>query len=259
MNILITGAEGCVGSRLKEVFEENGYVVTAFEGDVRLWSDWAKYSEPSGSSNRTILRPEWDGLIHLAAIAGVRRSFDEPEFYYDNNVNGTRNALNFADQFCNKHMYASSSNAYEWWGNPYAATKKMCEVMAVDYPQSKGMRFHTVWPGREDMLYRKLQKGEVTYINNNHWRDWIHREDLCNAILTIYQNWDKVDKKVLDIGTGKTFRVAEMAKTIFGFDGEFRDENPKGERVKTQADVEYLYNLGWKPTKDILDESMHTK
>ncbi len=245
-NILMTGTEGCVGSRLKEVFNERGYDVTEFAGDIRYPGAWENY--------KTM---KWDGLIHLAAIAGVRRSFKEPEMYYDNNVNGTIEALKFADKFCNKMLYASSSNAYEWWGNPYAATKKMCEVAATDY-NAKGMRFHTVWPGREDMLYRNLQKGNVTYINQNHYRDYIHREDLCKGIFTIYQNYGTIEEKVLDIGTGHPVHVASVAK-IMGFDGEYRSENPQGERVHTKANIEYLLKLGWTPERNILDVNSHTE
>ena len=248
MEVLMTGTQGCVGSRLKEVFTEAGYSVTEFEGDIRDNASWEQYKTKM-----------WEGLIHLAAIAGVRRSFNEPELYYDNNVNGTKNALRFAESFCNKgkHLYASSSNAYEWWGNPYAATKKMCEVAAA-HTRAKGMRFHTVWPGREDMLYRNLQKGNITYINENHYRDYIHREDLCAAILTIFENYGKISDNVLDIGTGHAVSVASVAK-IMGFDGEYRKDNPPGERVHTKANIEYLLNLGWTPQRNILDVNCHTE
>lgn len=248
MKVIITGTEGCVGSHLTQFLRARNIEVVEFQGDITSWDDWMGYAHT-----------KFDILIHLAAIAGVRRSFSEPEFYYHNNVNGTDNALAFGSMVCDKVLYASSSNAYEWWGNPYAATKMMCEVLGRHHDNAKGMRFHTVWPGRDDMLYKKLSKGEVEYINGNHSRDWIHVNDLCNAILTVIENWSTIDKKVLDFGTGNTFNVLEMAQTIFNWTGEIRDENPQGERVKTQADVQYLYDLGWKPEKDILDESCHTK
>lgn len=241
MKILLTGHEGGVGSHLLKFLEEKAEVVVGFEGDIRDWNNWARY-----------LDTKWDVLIHLAAIPGVRKSFEIPEEYYDNNVNGTRNALAFGSMCCEKHLYASSSNAYEWYGNPYAATKKMCEIAAEDHPNAKGMRFHTVWPGRDDMLYKKLERGEVTYINANHHRDWIHIEDLCSAIWTILINWPTVNKRVLDIGTGKSFNVLEMAQKRFNWEGEIRHENPTGERVHTQADVDYLYKLGWEPKNNII-------
>lgn len=248
MKILLTGWQGCVGSALSLHLKNEGYEVEHFEGDIRDWDNWVTY-----------IGTFWDALIHLAAIPGVRKSFEIPEEYYDHNVNGTRNALSFSRHFVGKHLYASSSNAYEWWGNPYAATKKMCEVIAADHPNVKGMRFHTVWPGRDDMLFKKLSRGEVSYINANHYRDWIHVEDLCNAILTILNKWDKIDKKVLDIGTGTTFNVLEMAEEVFNWTGEIRYENPMGERVKTQADMQYLYDLGWKPERDIFNEGRNFK
>lgn len=248
MKILLTGWEGCVGSALSTYLKADGHTIEHFDGDIRDWQKWIPY-----------VGEKWDALIHLAAIPGVRKSFEIPEEYYDHNVNGTTNALAFGSMVCAKHLYASSSNAYEWYGNPYAATKKMCEVAAERHPNAKGMRFHTVWPGRDDMLFKKLSRGEVSYINANHYRDWIHIDDLCNAILTILTNWGNIDKKVLDIGTGTTFNVLEMAEQVFGWTGEIRYENPAGERVKTQADVDYLYELGWKPEKDIFNEGIDFK
>ena len=104
-----------------------------------------------------------DIIIHLAALAGVRPSFDNPELYYDVNVNGTRNMLEFAEANTKHILYASSSNAYEWWGNPYAATKIMNEIQCEDY-SAIGMRFHTIWPGRDDMLFMKFKNNQVKYM-----------------------------------------------------------------------------------------------
>lgn len=242
-NILLTGAEGMIGSHLMPFLESFDYKVTAFVGDVTCEDNWQHYRGQ-----------DWDGLIHLAALAGVRASFDNPELYFHNNVEGTAQAFNFAKSNpVSKVLYASSSNAYEWWGNPYAATKMMNEIQGRSL-SSIGMRFHTVWPGREDMLYRKLEKGEVSYINCNHYRDFIHVEDLIAGIKTIYDNfWTLLPKgRARDIGTGRATSVEQVAKSM-GFNGEYRHENPEGERVKTCADVEYLLQLGWYPKHDILN------
>jgi len=241
MKILLRGHEGCVGSHLLKYLESKDQEVVCFKGDIRDWNNWSMYVDE-----------KYDALIHLAAIPGVRKSFEVPEEYYDHNVNGTRNALAFGSMVCDRHLYASSSNAYEWYGNPYAATKKMCEVAAEDHPNAKGKRFHTVWPGRDDMLYKKLERGEVTYINANHHRDWIHVDDLCNAIWAILVNFPSIHEKVLDIGTGKSFNVLDMAMQRFNWEGEIRQENPAGERVHTKANVEYLYRLGWQPKNNII-------
>lgn len=242
--ILLTGAEGMIGSHLLPYLEQFGYEVTPFAGDVTVKYDWDPYRGQN-----------WDGLIHLAALAGVRPSFENPEIYFHNNVEGTEQAFSFAkSNAVNKVLYASSSNAYEWWGNPYASTKMMNEIQGRSLP-SIGMRFHTVWPGREDMLYRKLQKGEVSYINVHHYRDFIHVEDLIAGIKVIYDNfWTLLPEgRVRDIGTGHATPVEQVAK-VMGYEGEYHYENPNGERIKTCADVEYLLQLGWTPKHNILNQ-----
>jgi nucleoside-diphosphate-sugar epimerase len=126
----------------------------------------------------------------------------------------------------------------------------MNELQARVLNTSVGMRFHTVWPGRDDMLYKLLAAGSVKYINGDHYRDFIHIDDLCTAILTIMENYSNMSK-VVDIGTGHATPVLEVAKR-FGFDGEVRFDSAPHERTITKADIEYLLRLGWTPTWNIL-------
>lgn len=243
MDILLTGWEGTVGSSLLEHLTNRGENVTCFEGDIRDKSAWEQYKTQ-----------HWN-IIHLAAIPGVRASFEDPEMYYDHNVNGTARMLEFADKWANKTLYASSSNAYEWYGNPYASTKKMNEIQASG-SRAIGMRFHTVWPGRPDMLFKKLLNKEVTYINEHHYRDWIHVDDLCAGICTIYDNFDSMllQYPVVDIGTGHAYPVSEVAR-LMGYDGEYVKEAPRGERTVTKANIEPLLKFGWTPKRNIINEA----
>jgi UDP-glucuronate 4-epimerase len=236
--VLLTGSEGMIGSHLKEYLIKNGYAVTSFEGDACDQKEWNKYDKH-------------DYVIHLAAFAGVRDSVDNPERFYDNNVGAMECAVNFVQGTKTKFLYASSSNAKEWWTNPYATTKKMNEIQAQALKSSVGMRFHTVWPGRDDMLYKMLEQGRVQYINAEHYRDFIHVDDLCSAIFTIINNYRKIDP-VVDIGTGWAIPVLSLAQK-FGFEGEIRYDPTPNERKVTIADVEYLKKLGWQPYRNILE------
>ena len=246
MNVLITGSEGMVGSRLVKYLSRKGYSVTEFKGDVRDIKAWNQYKHS-----------HYNFLIHLAALAGVRPSFRDPEKYYDHNVNGTKLALEFGNIHADEILYASSSNAYEWWGNPYATTKKINEVQAMPY-NAIGMRFHTIWPGRPDMLFQKFKRNEVTYINTGHYRDFININDLLSAIEVIMNNFRKLksERSVYDIGTGHATPVEEVAN-IFNFNGIRQKENPDGERSFTKADIEYLLELGWTPSYNILIPDHH--
>jgi len=142
-------------------------------------------------------------------------------------------------------MYASSSNAYEWWTNPYATTKKINELDGHDFV---GFRPHTVYPGREDMMYHRMTEDpeSVEYINGYHERDWTHIEDLCSAICTLIENYDIMKGKVQDIGTGESINLKEVAAKLMPYrTPEIRAENPKTERIKTCADITKLKELGW--------------
>mgnify|MGYP000430231886 FL=1 len=240
-HVLLTGHEGYVGNKLQGELLKRDVIVGTFKGDL-LDIDWE--NKPK----------QFDMVVHLAGLAGVRRSFREPEEYYKNNVELSRRIFKYCERTRTEVMYASSSNAHEWWLNPYATTKQMIEEMASMLTvRHIGMRFHTVWPGREDMLYRRLQKKEVDYINQDHFRDWIHIKDLLNGLCTIMQNCYIIEQSVVDIGTGHVTPVSELAKKL-DFNGERRRGEAPGERMATRADIQYLLDLGWTPKHNIMNE-----
>ena len=246
MKILVTGAEGNVGSALTQYLVNKGHLVVPFVGNVTDYWEWDKYVN------------DFDALIHLAGIAGVTASIGQEELYYDTNVGGMRQALNWA-QFNSipRVLYASSSNAHEWWLNPYAATKKMCEALATDC-NAIGLRFHTIYPGREDMLYKRLLANDVWSINIEHRRDYIHIDDVCSAIELAVENYDKIKRNVwLDIGTGYSTSIVDIAMYL-DYKGAYIDIETPRERTVTCADIDWLNKLGWKQTKDVLNRDITT-
>lgn len=251
MRILVTGSDGMIGSQLCTALQKQNHEVIRFgdSKDIRKSEDWLWFAS----------KVKYDFIIHLAALAGVRPSIADPVGYYDNNVGGMANMLHFAADNATRILYASSSNAHEWWGNPYATTKMMNEIQAQDY-NAIGMRFHTVWPGRDDMLFKKLSKGEVSTINSGHKRDFVHIDDIISAITLLLNKFDEVKEQRLsvgaswvDIGTGESVDVKDVALAM-GFEGEYNSMNPAGERVHTEADIRWLESFGWRPTKFILEQ-----
>lgn len=243
----MTGTEGMVGTYLSEYLGKRGHSIIPFEGDTTDPNDWQQNYDNCVFDGIVL-----NGIIHLAALAGVTPSIGNPELYYDNNVGSMRLMLDFANSHSiKKVLYASSSNAAEWWTNPYGTTKKMNEIQAEPY-SAIGMRFHTIWPGRRDMLYAKLENNEVTYVNAGHYRDMVHVEDVSSAIQVLLENFKELlPQKVVDIGTGETVSVVDIVKAS-GYKGNYRTENPPGERVITQANIQWLTDLGWEPKWNIL-------
>ena len=241
--ILITGAEGYIGSHLTNYLNEHDEIVETFEGDVRDEEAWKHYSSRMYSA-----------VIHLAALTSVTKSIDDPEEFFENNVSGSAVTFHFASQLASKVLYASSSNAAQWWANPYGATKKMTELVAAPYTNVKGMRFRNVWPGRPDMLLQKLKHKQVKYIHSNHKRDFLHIEDLCAAVTTILNNWDDCPK-VVDVCTGELVSVKDVAKKYY-FNGEYRETAPAHEVESNEGDPSWLIDQGWQPQHRVLWETI---
>ena len=75
----------------------------------------------------------------------------------------------------------------------------------------------------------------------------------CIFSIKGFKNLTFFNKYIINV----LFLTLSMGENIFNYEGEIRDENPKGERIKTQANVDYLYRLGWSPKRSILDEDSH--
>jgi nucleoside-diphosphate-sugar epimerase len=123
--------------------------------------------------------------------------------------------------------------------NPYAASKYCVEEAAERYPDTLGMRFHTVYDHnpRKGMFMQKLIDGQLEYITT-HYRDFIHLEDLCDGIELLIKS--KYSGTV-DIGTGKPFKVQDFADNL-----PIRLNTPN-ERQWTCANMDRMKTLGFNP------------
>jgi nucleoside-diphosphate-sugar epimerase len=228
--ILITGHEGFIGRNTVKLLKDK-YEFVLYPGDIREFA----------------FDGHCDLVLHLAALAGVRASWQDPEAYWATNVMASQLVFNWATENNKKVFYASSSSIYEWWLNPYATTKKSMEQLSPT--NSTGMRFHTVWgsDSRPDMFYDMMIKGKIQYLTT-HERDWTHVEDVVSAI-DLLINLDQTPR-YLDIGTGTVTRVDQFAQSR-GF-GHLPIKETTGERLHTQADISFLQSHGWMPTKNIM-------
>ena len=167
----------------------------------------------------------YDYIIHLAAFAAIRESVDNPDKFWENNVEKSKPIFDYCKRYNTRLLYASSAQVEEWWQNPYGITKKVNELQAP--PNSVGMRFQTVYgeDSRPDMLFRMLQDNTVKYITN-HKRDWIHVKDVARAICYLMSS---KYTGTIDIGTGETTTVKELAEAFGYVNLPVKDSTP-GER-----------------------------
>jgi len=237
MKILLTGSEGFIGQHLQSFLKDKHQLICL---DKKTGNDLLTCD----------LDYDVDLVIHLAGLSGVRDSLDNPVDYWTNNVVATYRVFK---QFKNgpKILYASSSTAREPWRNPYAMSKYYMETIAPH--NALGMRFTTVYgPGaREQMLIPKILRDEVSYINIDHSRDFIHIEDVQTAISFLIVNKIK-KRKVIDVGTGISNKLIDILSHI---NMEVKDKRmgTMFERKDNKANIDVLSQMGWVPKTNLLD------
>ncbi len=229
MKVLITGAAGFIGNNLALRLLERGDEVIGIDNlndyydpslkEARLartadqpgFTDIRIDLEDRAGIAEVFAKYKPDGVVNLAAQAGVRYSLENPNAYIDTNVVGFMNILEGCRHNDVKHLvYASSSSVYgsntkmpfsvhDNVDHPvsiYAATKKANELMAHTYSHlyrlpTTGLRFFTVYGpwGRPDMALflftRKILAGEPIDVFNygKHRRDFTYIDDIVEGVI----------------------------------------------------------------------------
>jgi len=185
-----------------------------------------------------------DAVIHLAGMAGVRPSIEEPQLYEEVNIRGTLNLLETMRKYkVRKWLCASSSSVYGNPSNrtfsesdvvdltlsPYAATKKACEVLGYVYYHLHGidtimLRFFTVYGPRQrpDLAITKftrlIHSGEPLsfFGEGNSTRDYTYVDDTVMGIIKAlhYLQEHKSIYEIVNLGKGQSITLQYMVQSI---------------------------------------------
>lgn len=223
-------------------------------------------------------------VVHFAAQAGVIPSVEDPYFDFEVNARGTLNLLHAAKENRVEKFIFASSNAPLGEQvpplseekatkplSPYGASKLACEAYCSAFYGSYGLktvsfRFSNVYGPyclHKNSVIAKfikdgLTKGTLTiYGDGTQTRDFIHVEDLCNAISVVLNpeslsHNPKIWGEVFHLGIGKEASIMELAnyiKRLFENDVKiiFTPER-KGEIKRNYSDITKAKNLlGFSP------------
>ncbi len=283
---LVTGGAGFIGSTLSDrLLRENNKVIVVDNFcdfyDPKIKEKNVK--ESLGNSNYHLYRVDIrddkelskvfnenkiDGIFHLAAMAGVRPSIDNPILYQEVNGIGTQNILEEAKKHNIKNLVmASSSSVYgnckevpfkedfivDYAISPYAATKKSNEVMAHVYHHLYDMniimlRFFTVYgpKQRPDLAINKFTrlmldgKPIPMFGDGSTSRDYTYVDDIVDGIIKSmnYVENNNGVYEIINLGNSSPISLKEMINTI----GEVIGVEPNIEQLPMQpGDVERTY------------------
>lgn len=298
--VIVTGAAGFIGSHVSEAMIARGYRVVGVdnfcdfyarswkEQNVRAVGGGMSLEEmdiTDGPSIRKLIetvRPE--GIIHLAAMAGVRPSIERPVYYSKVNLEGTTNLLQGAvENGVRRFVFASSSSVY---GNnakvpfaetddvsepisPYAATKRAGELLCHAFWHLYKLpiaclRFFTVYGPRQrpDLAIHKFARlihfGKTLPVfgDGSTSRDYTYIEDIVGGVLAAYDR--NQAHRIYNLGGSDPVKLGELIAGLEKAMGKkaLIDRRPAqpGDVERTFADVSRSRaELGYEPKVRLAD------
>jgi UDP-glucuronate 4-epimerase len=305
--ILVTGAAGFIGYYVSAALLQRGVTVVGLDNVNPYYDPRLKEARlellhrfpqfrflrldlaDRGAVEAQLAQQPLDGIIHLAAQAGVRYSLENPQAYVDSNITGFLGLLELARHRPVRHfVYASSSSVYgantelpfstaDRVDRPvslYAASKRANELMAYVYARTfgtvlTGLRFFTVYGpwGRPDMAAMKFARAILAgepidvYNHGDLMRDFTFIDDIVAGVIAIYDrppapDADAIPHRVYNIGNHRPehlMKFIELLSSTLGRRADMRMLPMQPGDVKaTFADTSELErDYGWRSTTPI--------
>ncbi len=303
MNFLVTGGAGFIGSHVCEELLGKGHSVWAFDNLHPFYPTAAKerniaeikarggdftfvlgeLAEPTALRN-LFRNVKFDQVIHLAALAGVRPSLQEPESFQQINVEGTVNLLEACHHSgIKKVTIASTSSVYgvnkkvpfseddptQRLISPYAASKLACEALGHVYHHVYGMdiamlRFFTVYGPRQrpDLAIHKfarlIEDGKPVPVfgDGSTARDYTYVSDTVAGVIACTNR--QFGYEIFNLGGSNTVTLARLIEVLEQTLGKkaIIDRHPQqpGDVPLTYADItKSRKHLGYDPKVGIED------
>jgi UDP-glucuronate 4-epimerase len=310
--ILVTGAAGFIGSHVAQALVARGDTVIGLDNlndyydPARKRANLEEVKRSTQHTTRFIFvqgdirdrelvsrlfaRYHFEIVVHLAAMAGVRASIDDPALYYDVNLNGTLVLLDAAVgrsggsskwPMVSNFIFASTSSVYGATRQipfvetdpcdrplaPYPASKRAAELLGHTYHHLYGLnftalRFFTVYGprGRPDMMAYKVADNiffgrDVPLYNNGQMhRDWTYIDDIVQGVIAAIDR--PLGYEVINLGRGEPVLLANFVRLIEELTGRKANLVPA---PMPEADIPYTYAdiskarrlLGYNPTTSV--------
>ena len=278
---IVTGGAGFIGSHLVEALVKKNKKVLILDNlstgrinNIKSFKNKIRFINCDISREGNWMK-EFRGkciVFHLASLADIVPSIENPIKYFESNVKGTLNVLNSCRKAkVLKFVYSASSSCYGIPKNyptkenekmdpkfPYALTKKMGEDLIVHWAKVYkipfiSLRLFNVYGTRSRtagtygamfgvFLAQKLAKKPYTIVGNGkQTRDFTYVDDIVQALVVVAKN--KCKNKVYNAGSGKTISINRIIEQLKG-EKVFIPKRPS-EPECTFADISLIKDDTW--------------
>jgi len=285
MKSLVTGGAGFIGSNLVEKLVELGHEVIVLDNlttgrmsNLNHVKNKIEFKNVDISTKDKFFDKYFenvDWVFHLAGLADIVPSIENPTEYFNSNVRGTLNVLESSKKIgIKKLVYAASASCYgipsKYPTNesakidpqyPYALTKNIGEQLILHWGKIYNMPnvslrfFNTYGPKSRTtgaygavfgvFLAQKFANKPLTIVGDgNQTRDFVHVYDLVEAIIAAAEK--AKSNQIFNVASGKETSVNQIAN-IIGGDKISIPKRP-GEPDRSLADISKISSeLNWKP------------
>ena len=252
MNILVTGGAGFIGSHLVEQLLKKKHKISVIDNlstgrieNLQNFKDRIKFYrfDLSKKGKWEKILKKTDVVFHLAALADIVPSIQNPDKYFNANVVATKNLVESCiKNKVKKIIYSASSSCYGIPKKyptpenetidpkyPYALTKRIAEEILLHYGniykiKITSLRLFNVYGTRSRtsgtygamfgvFLKQKLANSPLTVVGNgNQTRDFTYVTDVANAFIQCIKYKGK--KKIFNIGTGKPVSINKIVEIL---------------------------------------------
>lgn len=242
--ILVTGADGFIGSHLVEALVHAGHSVRAFVfyNSFNSWG-WLDHVDPKVQSQIEIFSGDirdphgvreamtgCDSVLHLAALIAIPYSYHSPDTYIDTNVKGTLNVLQAARQLgVRRVIHTSTSEVY--------GTARFVPI-TEEHPLQGQSPYSASKIGADQLAYSFYSSFESPVVIARPFNTYGPRQSARAIIPTIITQIAS-GKRVINLGSLTPTRdLSFVCDTVDAFIATLNSDNGLGESVNFGSNYE---------------------
>ena len=287
--VLVTGADGFIGSHLVELLVNNNYDVRALSL-YNSFNNWGWLEKVECLDRIEVITGDIrdinvcneictgvDAVFHLAALIAIPYSYKAPDSYIDTNIKGTSNICSAAkSNNVKKIVHTSTSEVYGTAQfvpiteehplqpqSPYSASKIAADAMAMSYynafnlPVTVARPFNTYGPRQSaraviPSIITQLAAGKELHLGDlSPTRDFTFVKDTCKGLLSLMES-DDTEGEVFNIGSNFEISIGETLKIILELMSESTSAIRDEQRIRPENSE--VFRL-WCDNKKLIDKT----